>query len=69
MVSVADGSDMMGSLRNPAGWNNVYGMRPTFGLVPSDAQGDTFLHQLGVMGPMARTPRDLAALLDTMAGP
>ena len=69
MVSVADGSDVMGSLRNPAGWNNVYGMRPTFGLVPSDAEGDTFLHQLGTLGPMARTPRDLAALLDTMAGP
>ncbi len=31
MVAVADGSDMMGSLRNPAGWNNVYGMRPTWG--------------------------------------
>lgn len=69
MVSVADGSDVMGSLRNPAGWNNVYGMRPTFGLVPSDPEGDTFLHQLGVMGPMARNPGDLAALLDTMAGP
>ena len=69
MVRVADGSDVMGSLRNPAGWNNVYGMRPTFGLVPSDPDGDTFLHQLGVMGPMACNPSDLAALLDTMAGP
>lgn len=60
---------MMGSLRNPAGWNNVYGMRPTWGLVPSEPQGDTFLHQLSTAGPMARNPRDLAALLDTMAGP
>mgnify|MGYP003299331196 CR=1 FL=1 len=34
MVKYADGSDMMGSLRNPAAWNNVYGMRPTWGLVP-----------------------------------
>lgn len=69
MLSVADGSDMMGSLRNPAGWNNVYGMRPSWGLVPSEPQGDTFLHQLSTAGPMARNPRDLAALLDTMAGP
>ncbi len=69
MVSVADGSDMMGSLRNPAGWNNVYGMRPTWGLVPSEPMGEMFLHQLATNGPMARNPRDLAALLDTMAGP
>ncbi|MEM8655547.1 MAG: amidase [Pseudomonadota bacterium] len=68
MLSVADGSDMMGSLRNPAGWNNVYGMRPSWGLVPSEPLGDSFLHQLATNGPMARTPSDLAALLDTMAG-
>ncbi|WP_415920349.1 amidase [Tateyamaria sp. SN6-1] len=68
MLSVADGSDMMGSLRNPAGWNNIYGMRPSWGLVPSEPQGDAFLHQLSTNGPMARSPRDLAALLDTMAG-
>ncbi|MEO0390002.1 MAG: amidase [Pseudomonadota bacterium] len=69
MLSVADGSDMMGSLRNPAGWNNVYGMRPSWGVVPSEPAGDSFLHQLATNGPMARSPRDLAALLDTMAGP
>ena len=68
MLSVADGSDMMGSLRNPAGWNNVYGMRPTWGLVPGEPVGEMFLHQLATSGPMARNPRDLAALLDTMAG-
>lgn len=68
MLSVADGSDMMGSLRNPAGWNNVYGMRPTWGTVPSEPVGDVFLHQLSTAGPMARTPGDLAALLDTMTG-
>ena len=68
MLSVADGSDMMGSLRNPAGWNNVYGMRPTWGSVPSEADGDMFLHQLSTSGPMARSPGDLAALLDTMTG-
>ena len=60
---------MMGSLRNPAAWNNVYGMRPSWGLVPSEPLGESFLHQLATVGPMARSPRDLAALLDTMAGP
>ena len=65
---VADGSDMMGSLRNPAGWNNVYGHRPTVGLVPGDGQGDLFLHPLSTLGPMARNPRDLAALLEVLAG-
>jgi len=68
LVAVADGSDMMGSLRNPAGWNNVYGMRPTWGTVPADDGGDLFLHQLSTLGPMARSPRDLAALLDVMRG-
>jgi amidase len=68
ILSVADGSDMMGSLRNPAGWNNVYGMRPTWGTVPSEPVGDMFMHQLSTSGPMARTPADLAALLDTMTG-
>ena len=69
LISVADGSDMMGSLRNPAGWNNVYGMRPSWGLVPSEPAGDMFTHSLATNGPMARSPRDLAALLDVMAGP
>ncbi len=69
MVCVADGSDMMGSLRNPAAWNNVYGMRPSHGLVPGDAVGEMMLHPLATNGPMARCPADLAALLETLAGP
>lgn len=69
MVCVADGSDMMGSLRNPAAWNNVYGMRPSHGLVPGDPAGELFLHPLSTHGPMARDPRDLAALLAVLAGP
>lgn len=68
MLSVADGSDMMGSLRNPAGWNNVYGMRPSWGDVPAEPAREMFLHQLATSGPMARSPADLAALLDTMTG-
>ena len=69
MTFLADGSDMMGSLRNPAGWNNVYGFRPSWGLVPSEPLGDTFLHQLSTLGPMARSPEDIALRLDVMAGP
>lgn len=69
MLPVADGSDMMGSLRNPAAWNNVYGFRPSWGRVPSEPVGDSFLHQLATNGPMARSPRDIAALLDIQSGP
>ena len=68
MAWVADGSDMMGSLRNPAAFCNVYGFRPTWGLVPSDAEGDTYLSTLSTEGPMARTVEDIARLLLVLAG-
>ncbi len=67
MLAVADGSDAMGSLRNPAAWNGVYGMRPSWALVPSEPEGEMFLHQLSTLG-MARTPQDMATLLQVMAG-
>ncbi|QEW19398.1 Glutamyl-tRNA(Gln) amidotransferase subunit A [Marinibacterium anthonyi] len=69
MLAIADGSDMMGSLRNPAAWNNVYGYRPSWGRVPSEAIGDNFLHQMSTLGPMGRSPQDVALLLDVMSGP
>ena len=69
MVVVADGSDMMGSLRNPAAWNNVYGFRPSYGRVPAQPKGDVYLHQISTDGPMARCPKDIAALLEVIAGP
>lgn len=69
MLPLADGSDMMGSLRNPAAWNNIYGFRPGWGLVPLDAPGDRFVATLATNGPMARNVRDLALLLNSMAGP
>jgi amidase len=69
MLSIADGSDMMGSLRNPAGWCNVYGMRPTWGLVPATPEGESFLHPISTNGPMARSPGDLALLLGVTGGP
>lgn len=68
MVPVADGSDFMGSLRNPAGWSNVFGMRPSQGRVPSFPAQDVWVSQLGTDGPMARTVSDLAKLLSVQAG-
>jgi amidase len=68
MLPVADGSDMGGSLRNPAGWNNVFGMRPSLGRVPKWPELDGFFQQLGVEGPMARSAADLAQLLAIQAG-
>ena len=68
MLPVADGSDYMGSLRNPAAWNNVFGMRPSQGRVPSHPDGDQYLAQLGTEGPMGRSVLDLAMLLGTQAG-
>ena len=68
MAWVADGSDMMGSLSNPAAFCNVYGFRPTWGLVPQDAEGDTYLATLSTDGPMARTVEDVARLLLVLAG-
>ena len=68
MAWVADGSDMMGSLRNPAAFCNVYGFRPTWGLVPQDAEGDTYLATLSTEGPMGRTIEDVARLLVVLAG-
>ena len=68
MLPVADGSDMMGSLRNPAGFNNVIGMRPSRGRVPGSPDDDLFFQQLGIEGPMARTVEDTARLLCVQAG-
>ena len=68
MCPVAEGSDMGGSLRNPASFCNVVGLRPSPGRVPtwpSSAPWST----LAVQGPMARTVEDAAVLLSVLAGP
>lgn len=68
MLPIADGSDMMGSLRNPAAYNNVFGFRPSQGRVPTYPSGDVFTQQLGYEGPMGRTVEDLSMLLSIQAG-
>jgi amidase len=67
MLPVADGSDYGGSLRNPAGWNNVFGLRPSIGRIPSDAR-DMWLPYVGVARPMAKNVADLAMFLSVQAG-
>jgi amidase len=67
MVPLADGSDYGGSLRNPAGWNGVYGFRTSIGRIPTDSP-DPWLPSMGVLGPMARNVTDLAMLLSVQAG-
>ena len=66
MVPFADGSDMGGSLRNPASFCNVVGLRTSPGRVPQT--GGTWF-SLAVEGPMARTVSDAAFFLSAMAGP
>jgi amidase len=68
MVPLADGSDMGGSLRNPASFNNVTGLRPGLGRVPSWPTTNAW-ELTSVSGPMARNVEDLALLLSVMAGP
>jgi amidase len=68
MLPIADGSDMGGSLRNPANFCNVVGLRPSPGRVPSWPSGMGWF-TLSVEGPMARTVADLAFFLSAIAGP
>mgnify|MGYP001366199783 CR=1 FL=1 len=68
MHPLADGSDMGGSLRNPASFCNVVGFRPSPGRVPSWPVAAAW-STLGVQGPMARDVADAALLLSVLAGP
>lgn len=66
MLPIADGTDVGGSLRNPASFCSVVGFRPSPGRVPSLTGG---WNPLGVVGPMARTVDDVALILSAIAGP
>ncbi|NDH82247.1 MAG: amidase, partial [Burkholderiaceae bacterium] len=68
MVALADGTDLGGSLRNPANFCNLVGIRPSVGRVPNwpDQLG---WYTMSVAGPMARTVQDLALAMSVMSGP
>ncbi|MBV9715029.1 MAG: amidase, partial [Solirubrobacterales bacterium] len=67
MVPLADGTDMGGSLRNPASFCNVVGLRPSPGRVPSWPASSAW-SPFSVDGPMARTVEDVALMLSVIAG-
>jgi amidase len=68
MVALADGTDAGGSLRNPASFCNVVGLRPTPGRVPSVPTRDAWF-DLSVIGPMGRRASDAMLLLEALSGP
>src|SRR5687768_11180078 len=65
MVPIADGTDVGGSLRNPAAFCNVVGLRPSPGRVPTETNGWS---PFSVWGPMARSVGDVALFLSAIAG-
>ena len=70
MIPIADGSDMMGSCRNPAAFSNLYGFRPTPGLIPEDRimKIDEQFPLLSTPGCLAKTPGDMSIFLDAVCG-
>lgn len=68
MLPIADGSDLGGSIRNPASFGNLVGLRPTAGRVASARPGNAW-DPGSVLGPLARNVSDAAALLGVISGP
>lgn len=68
MIALAEGTDLGGSLRMPASFCGVVGLRPSPGLVPT-VPTDFVWDTLSVSGPMARTAEDVALMLQAIAGP
>ena len=68
MIALAEGTDLGGSLRIPASFCGIVGLRPSVGLVPTHPT-DWVWDTLQVTGPMARTAEDVALMLQAIAGP
>ena len=68
MLPIADGSDLGGSLRNPASFCNVVGFRPSGGRVPTVPTSNLWM-PLATKGPMARTVSDVSLFMQAIAGP
>lgn len=68
MAPLASGTDIGGSLRNPANFCNVVGIRPSPGRVPNGTSAQLGWSTLGVSGPMARNVADCALFLGVLAG-
>jgi amidase len=68
MHPIADGSDLGGSLRNPGGYCNVVGFRPSPGRVPKINTKSAWF-DMTVNGPLARTVGDVALMMSAIAGP
>jgi Asp-tRNA(Asn)/Glu-tRNA(Gln) amidotransferase A subunit family amidase len=68
LSTLAIGEETFASIRRPSTWNDLVGMRPTAGLVSRTGMYDGYPSPVGSAGPMARTVRDLAKLLDVMVG-
>jgi amidase len=68
MLPFADGSDLGASVRNPAAFCNLVGLRPSPGRIPQAGPGDPW-NPFAVLGPIARNPRDAALLLGALSGP
>ncbi len=72
MTGIEMGSDIAGSIRNPANFCGLYGLKPTFGICPTDGHtlaGNVAPLDMLVIGPLARSAEDLAIGLDAIAGP
>ena len=74
LTPIEIGSDIGGSIRTPSHWCGIFGHKPSHGIVPlkghiPDAPGTLAMPDLAVAGPMAKTPEDLAMLLDILTTP
>ncbi len=71
LLPFADGTDMMGSCRAPAAYANIYGFRPTTGLIPTDRSSEKKLDNIPMLttpGCFAATPDDMSLMLDCIVG-